>query len=186
MRIVVLAGLLAAVVASAADAQTPAIPSRFIHMEVVSLNVLYDPSSPNFTTPRMFAIRALKLSCSLSRFRFGLAPMEAGAFMSAGTQPVGLTTFLPLYFGYDLYRNPKRTLLCYSMVPDIYVEGLGSPSRRTRDSRACVSWSTRRWNTWVLALASRAGTWSRIRETWAWFRSSEPVSASAPWSQVSG
>jgi hypothetical protein len=118
--------LLYAVLLALSPPATPgkqAVPSRFIHMEVLSLDALYDPSSPNFTTPRLFAIRVLKFSCSLDRVRFGLAPVEAGAFMSAGTQPVGLTTLLPVYVGYDLYRNPKKTLLCYSMVPDIYVEG---------------------------------------------------------------
>ena len=110
-----------------ATPDVPAVPSRFIRMEILSLNALYDPSSPNITTPRLFAIRALKFSCSLSRVRFGLAAVEAGAFMRASAQPVGLTTLLPVYVGCDLYRNPKRTLLCYSMVPDIHVEGTWFP-----------------------------------------------------------
>lgn len=121
MAVLFCAFLLALVPSATPD--KPAVPSRFIHMEVLSLNALYDRSSPNFTTPRMFAIRALKFSCSLDRVRFGLAPVEAGAFMSAGSQPVGLTTLLPVYLGCDLYRNPKKTLLCYSMVPDVYLEG---------------------------------------------------------------
>jgi len=104
-----------------------AVPNRFIHLEPVSVGVLYDGTSPDFTTPRMFAARLLKFSCSLGRVRFGFAPVEAGAFMGSGDHPTGAGGFLPVYAGFDVYRNPKKTLLCYSMVPDVYIEGTWVP-----------------------------------------------------------
>jgi hypothetical protein len=96
-------------------------------MEVLSLEASYDASSPNFTTPRTFSFRGLKFSCLLSRVRFGLAAVESRAFMNPGSPTYGMAGFLPVYAGFDLYRNPKRTLLCYTMVPDIHVEGAWYP-----------------------------------------------------------
>ncbi len=104
-----------------------AVPNRFIHLEPASLGTIYDADAPNSTTPRVLSIRVLKLSCSLGRARFGFAPVEAGAFMGHGHPATGTGGALPLFLGFDLFRNPKRTLLCYSMVPDVYLEGAWFP-----------------------------------------------------------
>ena len=124
-----LAALLLALVPLSAPLEpgARAVPNRFINLEPISLGILCDGTSPSPATPRLFLFRVLKLSCSLGRARFGLAPVEAGWLMGHGHPATGTGGVLPLFLGFDLYRNPKRTLLCWSMVPDIYVEGTWFP-----------------------------------------------------------
>ncbi len=90
------------------------IPTRFVRFELAAIG----PAGCGLP-----AIRFAKLDCMLGSFRFGASVMDDYSW----TDMWYAEMMVPVHVGFTLLSNPKKTFLCYSMVPDLYVEVSGSP-----------------------------------------------------------
>ena len=101
------------------------MPSRFIRFELASIG----------PGPGYIMIRALKASCVLGQFRFGLAALDNAGLTEEDLWWITATPFddmlVPVHVGYTLWSRPVRSPLpasvrTYGVVPDVYVEASGS------------------------------------------------------------
>jgi hypothetical protein len=87
-------------------------PTRFVKFDGYDLG-LYGGD------PFMAAIvRVAKITCTLNRFRFGIA--AADGYSSLDYWDAGM--LLPVRAGFTLWSNPKATGPVWGAVPDLYVE----------------------------------------------------------------
>ena len=97
------------------------MPTRFIRFDPVDIGSAwfsgrYYPGSGQGGV-------LLKASCQWDRFRLGVAYLEMWGDIADGPAgPVPVEMQLPVYAGFDIWHNPKKTWLFYGAVPDIYAE----------------------------------------------------------------
>jgi hypothetical protein len=92
------------------------MPSRFVRFEGLA-------DGPCFVNgPPLLMGRLAGVTVMLNRVRFGAALDEGYAEFDGWSGDM----MLPLHVGYTLLSRPKKTLLFYGAVPEIYAEASGS------------------------------------------------------------
>jgi hypothetical protein len=101
-------------------AEPEEMPSRFVRFDAADLGAVAFPGRLSYP---LICGALLKATCQWNRCRLGVAMAEAGVDPSDGTlgpAPVNMT--VPVYVGYDIWHNPKRTWIFYGAAPALYAE----------------------------------------------------------------
>lgn len=97
--------------------ELPGMPTRFVRFDAADVGyaAFTDPN-----TPMGFGGQFVKATFQWNRLRFGAAFAE-GWVVTSDFEP-GPLMGAPVYVGYDLWHNRKRTWFFYGAVPDVYAE----------------------------------------------------------------
>ena len=144
--LLVLLGLLASI-ASGQRSYIPIDQPRFLQIELLEVAPIGTGYYTDYYGKHLarfqdiyFGLRALKLTYHSGRgFRAGISASDGGGILNLDMDylPSG-GSYAPVYVGYDIVFNPKKTAFFYGVVPSCYVEAtLGALPLYARVTAAC-------------------------------------------------
>lgn len=97
------------------------MPGRFFRIDVLDAGPVFFGNS--YYPASGQGVVFLKATCQWNRFRFSAAYLDfVGDIGDGSAGPMPICMHWPVYVGYDLWHNPKKTWFFYGAVPDVYAE----------------------------------------------------------------